>query len=75
MNNGLTDNELRYIIERMLGNAADAVKDAATDGSDFTKGRKFAYYEMLDTIKSELRAHGQEPSDYGLDMNLEQKIL
>lgn len=75
MTKTLTNNELRYIVERMLDNANSAIDDAKTDDSDFVRGRKFAYYEMLDTIKNELQAHGQELQDFGLDVNLEQKML
>lgn len=39
------------------------------------KGKRFAYYEILDTIKNELKARGQDLQAFGLHINLEKKIL
>ena len=68
----LTPAAIKFMISRMLRNADDAFKEARENKqSDFYKGRRFAYYEMLDTIKSELMAHDQDLKEFGLDVNLE----
>lgn len=68
----LTPAAIKFMIARMLDNANDAFKEATIYGKDeFYQGRKLAYYEMLDTIKSELMAHDQDLKEFGLDVNLE----
>lgn len=41
----------------------------------FYQGKQLAYYEMIDTIKNELEAHNQDLKEYGLDFDLEDKLL
>ena len=41
----------------------------------FIKDADWAYYEVLDTIKNELIAHNQNLKEFGLDENLELKML
>ena len=68
--------EMKYIIARLLDNANDCVEDAKENpGSEFFDGKKLAYYEMLDTIKNELIAHDDDIKEFGLDINLEKKLL
>ena len=69
MNNQLTTSELEYIISRVLTNANDALTDA--DNSEFSSGKKTAYYEILDTIKNELIARDIDVKPFGLDIPLE----
>lgn len=69
MNNQLTTAELEYIISRVLSNANDAMSN--TDNSDYSNGRKMAYYEILDTIKNELIARNIDIKSLGLDIPLE----
>lgn len=69
MNNQLTTAELEYIISRVLSNANDAISNA--DKSDFSNGRKMAYYEILDTIKNELITRNIDIKSLGLDIPLE----
>ena len=69
MNNQLTTAELEYIISRVLRNANDAISNV--DKSDFSNGRKMAYYEILDTIKNELIARNIDIKSLGLDIPLE----
>ena len=71
MANKLTEDALRYIVQRVLDNANDAVRERETDNSDFLKGRLLAYYEVLDTIKNELEIEEQDLKEYGLDFTLE----
>lgn len=75
MKRSLTEDELHYMVERMIDNINSAITDAEKNADDFYRGRRFAYYEMLDTIKNELYAHGQDLKDYGLDINLERTLL
>lgn len=72
----MTDEHIKYIISRVIDNAADALKEAKADkDDDFYKGKKMAYYEILDTIKNELDADGQDLKEFGLDINLEKEYL
>ena len=41
----------------------------------FIKDADWAYYEVLDTIKNELIAQNQNLKEFGLDENLELKML
>lgn len=51
MNNDI----FNHIINRLLSNANDTLKDAqANDKDEFYVGKKLAYYEVLDTIKNDL---------------------
>ena len=72
MNNQLTTAELEYIISRVLSNANDALTN--TDNSDFSNGKKEAYYEVLDTIKNELIAREVDIKPFGLDIPLERLL-
>lgn len=65
-----------YIISRVLDNANDAISEAKENPEDnFYKGRKMAYYEVLDTIKNELKARDVDLKEIGLDIDLENMIL
>lgn len=66
---------VKYIIARVLKNANKAFDESDVNKKDeFYRGRRLAYYEVLDTIKSELIAHDQNLKEFGLDINLEQSI-
>lgn len=70
MTNGvLSESELEFIVSRVLKNAMDAFREY--DRSDFSNGRRLAYYELLDTIKNELIIREIDVSRFGLDINLE----
>lgn len=70
------DDAMRYIISRIIDNANDAVAEAKENtDDDFYKGKKLAYYEVLDTIKNELIARDEDLKKYGLNINLERTIL
>lgn len=72
----MSEAEIKYIVSRVLDNANDAFEEAAENKEDdFYKGKKLAYYEILDTIKNELKARGQDLKEFGLDFNLEKKFL
>lgn len=72
----MSEEEIKYIVARVLDNANDAFEEAAENkDDDFYKGKKLAYYEILDTIKNELKARGQDLKEFGLNINLEKKFL
>ena len=67
--NNLSPSELEFIVSRLLENAVLAAQEKNDD--DFSKGKKMAYYEMLDIIKSELDVRDIDLSKYGLNIELE----
>lgn len=70
------DEAIKYIISRVIDNANDAVEESNDNPKDdFYKGKKLAYYEVLDTIKNELKARDQDLKEFGLDIDLEKTIL
>lgn len=75
MGNSLTSDGIKYIISRLVSNAYDATSESRKNKEDeFAAGRKVAYYEMLDILKSELLVREQDLKEYGLDFNLEKNI-
>ena len=67
---------LKFIISRVIENANDSLEQTKQHPSDdFYKGRKMAYYEILDTIQGELDAHNLNLEEYGLDIDLEKTFL
>lgn len=70
----MNKSEVEYILARVIDNANDAFEEAKENaGDDFYKGKKLAYYEILDTIKNELIARDQDLKEFGLDVDLEKK--
>lgn len=75
MNDMLSEDGIKYIISRLVDNAYEAAEDSRKDKTDdFAAGRKTAYYEMLDILKSELSIRDQDLKELGLDINLEKDI-
>lgn len=75
MNDTLTREGLKYVIARLLENANEAVEESKADREDmFAAGRRLAYYEMLDILKTELDVRDQDLKEFGLDIDLENKI-
>ena len=70
----MTESEIKFIISRVLDNAKDAIKETDTN-AEFSSGKLFAYYEILDTIKNELIVRGQDLKEFGLDIDLEKTFL
>lgn len=68
----LTEDGLRYIIERVLDNAADAKKEYEEKKDAFYDGKLLAYYEILDTIKNELIIRDADLKSMLLDISLEE---
>ncbi len=50
-------------------------KEKQYQGNSFYSGRRSAYCEVLDIIKTELIARDQDLSEYGLDVDLEKTFL
>ena len=72
----MNDSEIKYRISRILDNANDAIEESNQNkDDDFYKGKKIAYYEVLDTIKNELKAKSQDLKEFGLEINLEKTLL
>nr|DAT41961.1 MAG TPA: hypothetical protein [Caudoviricetes sp.] len=68
----LMNDQLAYIIERVLANAIEAAAAAKAAPHDaFKDGRALAYYEALDTIKNELEICDMDTGKLGLGENLE----
>lgn len=68
--------EIEYILSRIVKKANDALEESEQNkNDDFYKGRKFAYYEILDAIKNELVARDQDLKEFGLDIDLEKTFL
>ena len=70
--NSLSQEQMEYLIIRLLEKAKDAFEEAKENKGDaFYDGRRLAYYEMLDTLKNQLIVDDQDLSDLGLDISLE----
>ena len=70
----LTADAMKFIIKRVIQNALDATEEAKENNDDFYNGRKLVYYEILDTIKSELYVRDADLSEFGLDFDLENNL-
>jgi len=44
----------KFIISRVLERAFESIEEAKENNNEFNNGRKLAYYEVADIIKSEL---------------------
>ena len=67
----ISEESLKYIIARLVDNANEAVGESEKDKSDlFNQGRRLAYYEMLDILKSELDVIDADLKELGLDFDV-----
>ncbi len=64
----MNEDKMKYIISRLIDNANETLEESPED--DFFKGKKLAYYEMLDTIKNELELSEYDLKDFGLDIDI-----
>lgn len=72
----MNESTIKFIISRVIDNANDALEEAKENkNDDFYNGKKLAYYEILDTIKNELKVSEQDLKDFGLDIDLEKTFL
>lgn len=68
----LSEESLKYIIARLVENANEAVEESNKDRSDsFNQGRRLAYYEMLDILKSELDVREADLKELGIDFDVD----
>ena len=64
----------KFIISRVLERAFESIEES-NDRSEFSNGRKLAYYEIADIIKSELWVRDADLKEFGLDIDLEKTFL
>ena len=78
-NNSISADRIEYIVSRLLAGANganDALSEYSKNPKDgYNIGRKEAYYEMLDTLKSELSVDYADLKKLGLDIDLERKYI
>ncbi len=75
MKETLNKDTVKYLVGRLLDNANDAVEESNQNKDDaFYQGRRLAYYEMLDILKTELDIRDQDLKEFGLDIDLENRI-
>ena len=71
----LTKEFLQYIVETLVEYANDTLEELNQNPDDkFYQGKKLAYYEMLDSIKSRLEVREEDIANYGLDFDLDQVL-
>ena len=66
---------MKYIIDSVLEYGYESIDDEKANSCEFNEGRKQAYYEVLDTIYSQLDTYKQNPKDFGYSDNWKQKFL
>ena len=75
-NNSISADRIEYIVSRLLAGANDALSEYSKNPKDgYNIGRTEAYYEMLDTLKSELSVDYADLKKLGLDIDLERKYI
>lgn len=75
MTDALTRDGIKYMVSRLLENAKEAVEESEENKNDsYCAGRRVAYYEMLDILKTELDVREQDLKEFGLDIDLLNKI-
>ena len=68
----MDENFIKYIIHRIIDNANDSIEEQKKADNDlFYRGKKLAYYEVLDSIKNELIVRDMDLEEFGLNINLE----
>ena len=72
MNEKLNTEAMEYIVSRLAKNALETSKSDRTD--IFEQGKRLAYYEMLDIIKTELEVRGFDVYEFGIDFDIEQIV-
>ena len=71
----ISNESYKYILARVLERAFESIDEAKESGDDFSNGRKLAYYEVADIIKSELYVREADLKELGLDIDLEKTFL
>ncbi|MBO5907468.1 MAG: transposase [Clostridia bacterium] len=71
----ISNESYKYILARVLERAFESIEEANENEDEFYKGRKLAYYEIADIIKSELMVRDADLKEFGLDVDLEKAFL
>lgn len=72
----MNNDTIKFIISRVLDNANDAIEESNKNkDDDFYKGKKLAYYEILDTIKNEIDIRDEDLKELGIDVDLEKLFM
>ena len=67
--------DVKYIIGSVMEYAYEAREEAIEDPDSFEKGRKQAYYEVLNTIYNRLHICDKDPKEFGYSENWEREFL
>lgn len=71
----MNEDTLVYILSRIINNAKDSIEALCLyPEDDFYKGKRLAYYEVLDTVKNELDVREYNLKKYGLELDLEKML-
>lgn len=71
----LSQEAMNRMIRRLIDNAKDAIEEANDNkNDDFYEGKKAAYYEMLDSLKNDLKIENADIEKFGLDIDLDVMI-
>jgi len=71
----LSQEAMNRMIHRLIDNAKDAIEDVNNNKNDeFYEGKKAAYYEMLDSLKNDLKIEDADIKEFGLDIDLDAMI-
>ena len=71
----LDEDLMKYIIARIVERAKEAAQDVKEDSQDVLKqGRRLAYYEVLDIIKSELETADINLKDFEIDFDISETL-
>ena len=63
----MTEQLLKYILFRIQERAREAARESDAAGRLFRQGRRLAFYEVLDMLRSELDAHEVDVAGLGLE--------
>ena len=76
MSKTLTNEQLEFIIERVLDNAAHTkeLREENIEDREFYDGAMSAYHAILDTMKNQMIIYDQDLKDFGLDIDLEKEL-
>lgn len=67
----ISKEDFRHIIQRLLDNARDTKEEWRKDkANEFKSGLDQGYYEVLDTLQSELDVAGVDLKEIGFDLDL-----
>ena len=73
----MTDELFNHIVKRIISSAEDTLDATRAYGDDdeFLRGKRFAYYEVLDTIRNDLFIEGYDLKQCGLDFDIDKKYI